>query len=317
MTRRNSMTCLAQEYLAYRRGLGFTLRIEGQLLMRFAEYADRTGHRGPLTTELAVRWARLPREASPAYWSRRLNIVRGFARYRAVFDPRTEIPPQGLLGPGYLRVTPHINSEPELAALLAAARRLPPQDGLRPHTYATLFGLLACTGLRLSEALKLTRSDVSWQQGLLAIRQSKFRKSRLVPLHPSAVQALQAYDERRARCFPLAGEALFLSVRGTALRPATVHGTFGQLRAQLSWSVQAGRRRPRIHDLRHTFACRRLLEWYRQGADLDHAIASLSTYLGHGEVADTYWYLTGVPELMELAAVRFEVFASTPQREQP
>jgi integrase len=310
------MLRLADEYLAHRRGLGFALRIEGQLLLRFAAYADRTGHRGPLTTELAVRWARLPQEATPAYWARRLGIVRCFARYRAAFDAQTEIPPQRLLGEAYHRVTPHIYSEAELAALLEAARRLPPETALRPHTYATLFGLLACTGLRLSEALKLTLSDVDWQQGLLTIRQSKFRKSRLVPLHPSALKALQVYAERRARFFPLAPEGFFISARGTPLRPATARGTFTRLRDQLSWVGRPGRRRPRIHDLRHTFACRRLLEWYRQGVDLDHAIASLSTYLGHGEVADTYWYLTGVPELMELAATRFERFASTTSGEQ-
>ena len=173
MTRAPSMTDLVRDYLGHRRRLGFRLDDAGQLLMRFAEYADRAGHRGPLTTDLAVRWACLPRDGSPAYRARRLDLVRGFARYRAIFDPATEVPPRGLLGPAYRRATPHIYSEAEVSALLAAARQLAPAGGLRPHTYATLFGLLACTGLRLSEALNLTRSDVDWERGLLTVRQTK------------------------------------------------------------------------------------------------------------------------------------------------
>jgi integrase len=318
MTRRATMVTLAEEYLAYRRGLGFALQTAGQLLLGFATYADRAGHRGPLTTALAVRWARLPRGASPVYWARRLDVVRGFARYRALSDPATEIPPQGILGPAYRRVTPHIYSQAELADLLAAARRLSPGTGLRPHTYATLFGLIACTGLRLSEALGLNRSDVDWQRGLLTVRQSKFRKSRLVPLHASATQALQAYADRRDRLRPGATEeAFFVTGRGTRLCRATAEGTFRGLRAQLSWPAAGGRRGPRIHDLRHTFACRRLQRWYEQGVAVDQAIAALSTYLGHTTIRDTYWYLTGVPELLELAAARFRRFAAPDPGGQP
>jgi integrase len=305
------MTTFAEEYLAYRRGLGYALQGDGQLLLRFAAYADRTGHRGPLTTELAVRWARLPREASPVYWARRLAVIRGFARYRALFDPDTEIPPRGLLGPAYRRVTPHIDSQVELADLLGAARRLSGGTGLRPHTYATLFGLLACTGMRLSEALRLNRSDVDWQQSLLTIHQSKFRKSRLVPIHASATAALRAYADRRDRLHSGgAEEAVFVTARGTRLCRATAEDTFSDLRAQLPWPADGGRRGPRIHDLRHTFACRRLQQWYQQGVAVDQAIAALATYLGHTTIRDTYWYLTGVPELLELAAARFQHFAA-------
>jgi integrase len=311
MNRPGTMVGLAEEYLAYRRKLGFRLDNAGQLLLDFAAYADRVGHRGPLTTELAVGWARLPQGASAVYWARRLDVVRGFAKYRAVFDPDTEIPPRGLLGPAYRRITPHIYSEAELAALLAAARRLPPSQGLRPQTYATLFGLLACTGLRLSEALRLTRSDVDWPGGLLTIRQTKFRKSRLVPLHPSAVRALHAYAQQRDHVHPLPRtDAFFVTGRGTRLCRPTVEGTFLGLRHELSWSAQGGARAPRIHDLRHTFATRRLLQWYAEGIPIDQALAALATYLGHASVSHTYWYLTGVPELLELATARFERFAS-------
>jgi integrase len=257
--------------------------------MQFAAYADRSGHRGPLTTELAVRWARLPQQGSPVYWARRLDLVHGFAKYRAIFDPRTEIPPRGLLGQAYRRRTPHIYSEADIAALLAGARQLPPAHGLRPHTYATLFGLLACTGLRLSEALRLARSDVAWQRGLLTIRQTKFRKSRLVPLHSTALQALLAYADLRDHLHPITQtEVFFVTVHGRRLCSATVAGVFIQLRRDLGWLSKRSSRAPRIHDLRLSFACRRLLQWYEQGIPVDCAVAALSTYLGHVSVSNTY-----------------------------
>jgi integrase len=311
MTSTPSMVDLAREYLAHRRGLGYQLDSAGPLLLRFAEYADRSGHSGPLTTELAVRWARLPAARSPGYLARRLDVVRGFARYRAIFDPLTEVPPVGLIRPSHQRRTPYVYTDAEVSALIAAARALPPAGGLRPHTYAAFFGLLACTGLRVSEALKLARQDVDWGQGVLTVRRTKFRKSRLVPLHPSAALALRGYAELRDRFHPAPpSEAFFLTRRGTPLQRATLGVVFWRLRKQLSWSARDGRSAPRIHDLRHTFACRRLLRWYQEGADVEHAICALSTYLGHADVAGTYWYLTGVPELLGLATARFERFAS-------
>jgi integrase len=309
------MVRLAEEYLAYRRQLGFQFHSAGRLLLRFAEYADRTGHRGPLTAELAVRWAGLMPRGSLCYAALRLDVVRGFARHRAIFDPQTEIPPSGVFGAARRRPAPYIYSEAEIEALLAAARRLPPGTGLRPHTYATFFGLLACTGLRLSEALGLTGADVDGRRGLLTVRRTKYRKSRLVPVHPSTAQALLGYVRRRDRFHPArTTDAFFLSSRGTPLCGSTVQGVFGKLRDQLSWSDRGGRR-PRIHSLRHTFACRRLLRWYEEGADVDHAIAALATYLGHSAVAHTYWYLSATPELLELTAARFERFAATGKRD--
>jgi integrase len=306
-----SMVNLAQEYLDYRRRLGFRLCSEGKMLLAFARHADREGHRGALTTELAVGWARLPAGAAPLYQSRRLQVVRGFARYRAIFDPATEVPPEGLLGPAQRRVTPHIYSESEVSALLAAARRLRSRTGLRPQTYETLIGLISCTGLRVSEALKLSRADVDPVHATLTIRETKFRKSRLVPLHPTAIQALGAYGRFRDGCHPIPRtDVAFASERGTPLAYSTVRITFRKLRAQLPAPPGPEERAPRIHDLRHTFACRRLLRWYAEGADLDHAVLALSTYLGHAQVSDTYWYLTGIPELLGLAAARFEHFAT-------
>jgi integrase len=212
----------------------------------------------------------------------------------------------------YRRRTPHIYSDEELGALLAAARRLRPSTGLTPHTYATLFGLLACTGLRVSEALRLTRDDVDWGRGLLAVRQTKFRKSRLVPLHPSTLGVLREYADRRDRFHPCpTADAFFLTRRGTRVPLSSVQVTFWKLRKRLSWATGRGPGKPRIHDLRHTFACRRLQRWYEEGVDVDHVITALSTYLGHTSVRDTYWYLTGTPELLRLATARFERFAAS------
>jgi len=305
------MVHLVEEYLDYRRRLGFQLHIVGQMLLEFARYADRVGHSGPLTTELAVRWARLPVGASPLYQARRLEVVRCFARHRAIFDPATEIPPERLLGSAHRRTDPYIYSETELSTLLAAAGQLSSRTGLRPRTYATLIGLMICTGLRISEALKLSRGDVDWGHGTLMIRESKFHKSRLVPLHPSVVPVLREYARLRDLHHPIPQTAaFFVSDQGTGLPYSTVRQTFRKLCKHLPLTTRSGGRGPRIHDIRHTFVCRRLLGWYAEGVDLDHAVAALSTYLGHAKVSDTYWYLTGIPELLDLAATRFERFAA-------
>ena len=306
------MVTLAKKYLAYRRSLGYELATKGLLLMKFAKYADRSGHRGPITTELVLRWLQLSPDAARCYQAEKLDAIRPFARYRAIFDPATEIPPGHLLGRSAVRITPYIYSRAEIRRLLAAARRLAPRDGLRPHTYATFLGLIASAGLRLCEVIKLSRSDVDWEQSLLTIRMTKFRKSRLVPLHPTTLQAMRSYAQFRDRFHPfLQTDRFFVTDEGRPLSPNSVHGIFSQRLRPAVWTRVPNRngRAPRIHDLRHTFACRRLLQWYKEEVDIDHSIAALSTYLGHAEVRSTYWYLTGVPELLELAAARFEQFA--------
>jgi len=310
MTSAPTMEILAQEYLALRRQLGYALHGTGQQLLAFARYADALGHRGPITVELAVRWARLPRGARPQWWARRLQIVRGFAQHRRLFEPETEIPPAGLLGPHFRRGTPHIYSTAETSALLRAASDLGPAGGLRAHTYVTLFGLLVTSGLRISEALHLGRDDVDLQSGVLTVVLTKFRKSRLVPLHPSVTQALAGYAKHRDRRHPqAAARAFFLNERGAPLGVSGVASTFGILRRQLGWTKNREGRRPRVHDMRHTMAVRTLLRWYQEGADVDLKILALATYLGHVEIADTYWYLTAVPELMVLTAGRFQAYA--------
>jgi integrase len=305
------MITKVERYLAFRRGLGFQLRIEGTLLEQFGRFADASGHRGPLTSELALRWSRLPSKGDPLYWARRLEIVRCLARYLAAIEPGTEIPPRGLLGSAHRRTTPHVYSEAEVAALLTEARRLGHPACLRPRTYVTLIGLLASTGLRISEALRLRRGDFQDDPGVLIIRQTKFGKSRLVPVHSTTRAALVHYARHRDRLVPIPrGENFFVSDRGFELPYSTVRTVFRKLCDRLSLHG-SGQRRPRLHDLRHTFACRRLERWYDAGVDLHHAVASLSIYLGHAKVTDTYWYLTATPALMARATKRFERLAES------
>jgi len=301
---------LVEEYLALRGGLGFDDRTLRWLLWDFARYAERVGHRGPVTIELAVQWALSSRSSDPAQATRRLSAVRQFARHRAAFDPATQIPPAGLLGRVPGRKQPHIYSDTEIAALLREASLLRPRHGLRPRTYVAFFSLLASTGLRLSEARRLATSDVDLDDGVLTVREGKFRKSRLVPLHPTATQALIRYAARRDACREAPPSTCFFRTeRAPALTHDAVERTFSRLRHRLGWTAQGRARRPRLHDLRHTAAVRRLLHWYEDGVDVDRKILALATYLGHAKVTDTYWYLSAVPELMTIAVKRFERFA--------
>lgn len=305
-----SMSVKVDQYLKFRRGLGYRLRIEGQLLQQFGAFADAVGHKGPLTIELALRWAQLPEGCDRLYCARRLEIVRCFARHLAVTDPKTEIPARNMLGPAHRRMTPFIYADADVLALVAAARALSPSKGLRPRTYSTLFGLLACTGLRISEALRLARRDADLGQGVLTIRETKFRKTRLVPIHATAISALQVYARHRDELVPEPQcDRFFVSQQGQPLPYSTVRSVFRKLCGSLRFPKNAARRRPRLHDIRHTFACRRIERWYDERTDLDHAIPALSVYLGHAKVSDTYWYLTATPGLMSRATQRFESFA--------
>jgi integrase len=303
----------AREYLLLRRTLGFKMKSQGEMLLQFAKYLDRSGHRGPFTTEMALRWTNLPKNASRSYRAKRLSAVRCFARYMAVRDGRTEVPDRQLVPKVCFRLRPHLYSQRELERLLAATGRLWPSYSLKWLVYRTLFGLLACTGLRISEALKLNAADVDLEHGVLRIEKTKFKKSRLVPLHPTATRALRRYAQARYGQQPVCDDSpFFVNGRGNRLTYCAVRWAFDHLRDMLDWKKGNGEcPRPRIHDLRHTFACRRLLSWYRQGKDVHNLIAALSTYMGHGKVTDTYWYLTGTPELLAIAGGRFEQFART------
>lgn len=301
-----SMVSLAKDYLNGRRKLGVALLKEGSLLLNFARFADHAGHTGPLTQDLAESWARTSR-TSQINRARRLAIVRRFAQYRRQFDSDTQIPQRGLLGRTTRRLTPHIYSVEEIERLLAATRELASTNGLRSATYEAFFGLIAATGLRLSEAINLKRRDVDLADGILTVRHTKYAKTRAVPLHPSTTQALRCYVRCRDRKIPApANDFFFLSARGAALDSRTVEYTFGHLCKRLGWIGRGSYPSPRIMDLRHSFICRRLVSWYKEGANVDNAILALATYVGHAEVTATYWYVTGVADLMAFAARRFQ-----------
>lgn len=312
--KRPNFAALVEDYLVMRRSLGFDIERIRWLLRDFVHFLGRIEHRGPITIDLAARWALSSHSSDPARAERRLWAVRQFARHLAAFDPATEIPPAGLFGRIGRRHQPHIYSDAEITALLRECGRLQPRGGLRSRTYIAFFSLLASTGLRVSEACHLGRHDVDLCKGFLTVHEGKFRKSRLVPLHPTTVQALIRYvAQRDASRVAQRSESFFSTDRTPALGRAAVEKTFSRLRDRLGWAANGRTRRPRIHDLRHTFAVRRLLMWYEEGVEVNQKILALATYLGHAKVTDTYWYLSAVPELMAVTAQRFEHFTKPPQ----
>lgn len=297
-----------QRYLLERRQLGFALTAPATELMRFARFADG---RGPLTQELQLEWARQHvRRTSAVTAARRLEILRPFAAYYRQFEVNTEVPPTGALGRGHRRLAPHIYTDEEILALLERADCLMPSGGMRPLMYRTLFGLIAAAGLRLSEALKLRVGDVDLNGATIIVQQTKFHKSRCLPIHASVVQALAEYRRVHDRhADPGMSAPFFVSRTGGFLPKRTVENVFERMRSRLRWRARGDHANPRIHDLRHTFAVRRVQRWHESGVSIDHAMFWLCTYLGHAKITDTYWYLTGVPELMDIVGAKFERFA--------
>ncbi len=268
MTKARTMLSLAADYLSERRALGFDLRIAGDQIIAFAGFVDERGHNGPLTNEIVLNWVQgEAKRGSPMSWARRLDVLRPFARYLARLDPATEFPQTAIFGRSHRRLAPHIYSEQEICDLLAAAWHLAPQGGLRPATYATIFGLIAATGLRLSEALHLHCGDLDFDQGVLTVRNTKFRKSRHVPLHATVMAALQRYLAVRARHgLPTADSPLFLSPAGSFIPKRTIHWVFRKLLTDLGWTARGGHSEVRIHDLRHNSECRIIPSGHREGA---------------------------------------------------
>jgi integrase/recombinase XerD len=300
-------------YLEERRQLGFELDRSGSQTLAFARFADAIGHVGPLTSALVLRWAKdCALRADPFSWATRVNTLRPFACYLMDIDPQSDFPSGAPFGYSRRRLAPHIYTQQEIAALLDAARCLKSASGLAPVTYVTLFGLLASTGLRISEALNLRCGDLDSHQTCLTIRQPKFNRTRLVPLHPTATEALRAYFAVRAIYGSMDKAApLFVSDRTFSVLPyMTVRRVFGRISAELGFAPRGGHKLLRIHDLRHTFICLRLMIWQESGVSIGNAMMALSTYVGHVNLADTYWYLQAVPELMATAGNRFETHSS-------
>lgn len=297
---------ILRDYLALRRSLGFKLEREGALLPDFVAFLEKSG--SPIITiPLALAWAKQPSDATPYWWATRLAMVRGLAGYVHTLDSGHEVPSRDLLPATRSRPLPYIYSEADVRALMDATHRVYRlRDPFRSHTYRTLIGLLASTGMRVGEAIDLDRTDLDPKEGILTVRDGKFGKSREVPLHPSTLDALQEYVRERNRRFSRPkSPAFFLSLAGTRLIYSNVHPTFLRL---VKWAGLAERkpRRPRIHDLRHSFAVHTLADAYRAGLDVEGRVPVLSTYLGHVSPASTYWYLSAVPELLGVAALRLE-----------
>jgi integrase/recombinase XerD len=306
----NTLREAVREYLELRRGLGFKLREAGNGLLDFVTFLEQ--HKASYITQaLVLEWAQQPLNTRPAYRAARLSFVRGFARYRSATDPRTQIPPTGLLPFKPKRARPYLYSDEEIRSLLRAALRMPyryERGKLRPWVYYCLFGLLSVSGLRLGEARNLELQDVDLKAAVLTIRGTKFGKTRLVPLHATTCKVLANYLARRQRHW--AGRAvssyLFVSSQGTRLDGGDIHRAFYTVSRKIGLRGVSDSRGPRLHDMRHRFATNTLVQWYRSGQDPERRLPVLSAYLGHVHVADTQWYLEGCPELMCEAMKRLQ-----------
>ena len=296
----------AQDYLAMRRTLGFKLTSQGRLLLEFIDYCER--HQlDHVDADAALRWATNPPRGGQdrIYHARRLMVVRIFARHLAPIDPATEVPREDVLAYHYRRVTPHVFTSDEINKLIGAASAL--QPALRAATWTTLLGLLTVTGMRISEACNLNVEDVDEGSGVVRIINTKFNKSRQVWLHPTTLDALADYRRQRRRlCPPATTPALLINSYGNRQQPADAPRTFRELVHTAGIVTRPGQRRPRLHDIRHSVAVWTLMDWYRDGGDVQARLPLLSTWLGHIDPKSTYWYLQAVPELLTLAAARLE-----------
>jgi integrase/recombinase XerD len=301
----SSLRHRSNDYLEMRRALGFKLTSEGKLLASFVSYMEAAGAER-VTAERALEWATLPSAAKPVYHAKRLRAVRGFARYLHTLDPAHELLPTTLLpSTGWRRPVPYIYSDEEIVALVAAAGRL--KTRLGSATMGTLIGLLAVTGMRVGEAIRLDRDDLDLGHGRLIVRDSKFGKSRQLPLHPTTVTALDDYLRVRDTLKPKSRTlALLIGTWGGRLRRDAVETTFRLLRQRVGLTARPGSAPPRLHDIRHSFAVHTMLDAYRSSGDPAACASALSTYLGHADPGATYWYLSAAPELLALAAARLE-----------
>jgi integrase len=304
---RRVMTPLDKEladYLALRRALGYQLARPEKLLNQFLNYLQDVGANA-VTVKAALGWARLPASGDMNWWAHRLSVVRGFAIYLHALDPATEVPAADLLPHRPHRATPYLYSDDDITALIAATASL--RTPLRRATFATLIGLLSVTGMRVSEGIALDRGDIDLSAEHLLVRDTKFGKTRELVLHPSTIDALRHYLRQRDR-LPSAKTtpAVFVSTAGTRLIYCNVHWTFHRLAHLAGLTPRPTPCRPRIHDLRHSFAVRSMLDAYTAGQDGQARLTLLSTYLGHVSPASTYWYLSASPELMAVAGQRLE-----------
>jgi integrase/recombinase XerD len=291
------------DYLSLRRSLGYSLQRPEKLLGQFIDYLDACGA-STVTAEHALAWARLPESADPSWWAHRLTVVRGFAGYLHTLDEANEVPPTDVLVWKSHRANPFIYADDEITALIAAAATL--SSPLRVVTYQTLIGLLATTGMRIGEAIDLDVDDFDADNGILLVRRGKGGATRQLPLHPSTTTAVHRYLRHPARQAGPCNGALLISPAGTRLLYCNVQWTFQKLLRHIGIQPRSRTCRPRIHDLRHTFAVTALLDAYRDGLDIDRRLTLLATYLGHISPAGTHWYLSATPQLLAAALDRLD-----------
>ncbi len=312
MTAPITMKKRVEMYIKHRQTMGYAKDSTKSSLLKFADYADKKGHRGPLTIDLAMEWSRASKTNRRSAWARRLWLLYSFAKYYKAIEPETEIPPRNLYGSILYRPAPYIYTEREVSDLMQKTKLLRPVRGLKPITFKYLLGLFACTGIRVSEAIELTEKDVDLANGILTIRETKAHKSRCVPLHITSVRALKRYVVLRNKHIPSgASDFFFLNDNGKPLNLIQTEKDYRWLREKTGLT-----NKPRLYDFRHTFACRRLLKWYEEKKDIDMMMVYLATYLGHVSVLSTYWYLTATPALMSVASERFERFFNDSQGRQ-
>jgi site-specific recombinase XerD len=309
MSDENLLTRQVEEYITYKRGLGFKITIEAQELRRFAAYARTVGHNGSLTSELAVRWASLNKDYSRFYMARRLETVHTFAKYASAFDSGTQIPQTGLFGKCHMRISPYIYSDEEVLMLMIKAGNLFSPDGVRARTVSTAIGLLRSTGIRVSELTFLKNDDVRLSEGYLFIHSSKFKKDRIVPLHPTVTAKLSDYrnfietklGKRNA------SEYFFINSYGQRFNTRSFEYAFQLIRSVLPAYTGRGRTRNyRLYDLRHTFCSETVRRWLTEGEDVNQKLYLLSVYVGHVKPENTYWYLSATPELLAVSCERYE-----------
>jgi integrase len=302
-------------YIDYRRSLGFNMRTQRDYLRSFAQYAEQCAFGKPLTVELVLRWAAEPKKVQRRYYANRLSAIRSFARYLAIFEPQTQIPPTGVFGPIFSRTTPHIYTKQEILALINAVRIFKSRTIAKKHNSlrnVTILGLLACTGMRTGEVLALNNEDVDLGHAILTVRNSKNLPMRLIPVKKCTVRHLCKYQEARNRCFGPSkpSDPFIRSSFGVRLRYCSLRSVFKKIRKRAGLTGRSATgREVRLRDFRHTFACNHLLRAYREKRNIDNAVHDLSVYLGHATVHCTYWYLSGVPKLFSEYTRLFELEA--------
>jgi len=293
-----------EDYLTIRQSLGFQLDHPKRMLRNFVSFLEQKDA-SYISTDLVVQWVNLHKNTQLFSRAARFSIIRKFIEYWHNFDSRTEVPPKDLLIYSYRRKTPYIYTDEEISGLLLACEKLTSRIGLRKHTYMVLFGLIACTGLRRSEVIFLDQEHIDFDQSILTIKKSKFNRSRMVPLHATVLKHLIKYEQHRDQLFPISKtNAFFVSEKGMRLNRSAIRDTFLEISRIVGLRNQSDSCGPRIHDLRHRFAVKTIIEWYKAGINVEQRMPILSTYLGHIDPRYTYWYLSNVPELMTLVASR-------------